>query len=233
MIKFFKKNKFIPQRLKADESSKDFTAEEVKLINLLNYTKKSGSTYSGEIYNAGYHTIKIGEKTLVGQRNPAQRLENIPYDFTNKSVLDIGCNQGGMLREIADKIKFGVGLDYDSRMINVANRIKSFERKNNLSFYVFDLEKENLAYINDFLPTEKLDVCFLLSVCMWLKNWKELLWFVKQNSTILIFESNGNEKQQNEQISFLKTLYKEVNLINETSEDDPLQKKRMLFLCKN
>ena len=57
-------------------------------------------------------------------------------------MLDIGCNQGGMLYELSNRIKYGVGIDYDSRMINVANKIKSHNKLNHLDYYVFDLEKE-------------------------------------------------------------------------------------------
>ena len=112
-----------PKRINEDRLDTNFSKEELKIINLLNYTKRSGATYSGELYNSGYHTLKLGDKTIVGQRNPAERFKNIPFKFEGKSVLDIGCNQGGMLHAIADKISYGVGIDYDSRMINVSNKI--------------------------------------------------------------------------------------------------------------
>lgn len=232
MLKFFKKKKFSPLRTEFDESIKEFSKEELKLINLLNYTKKSASTYSGELYDIGYHTLELENKVLKGQRNPNARFNNVPYDFKGKTVLDIGSNQGGMLNACAKEIAFGVGIDYDARMVNVANRIKEHSNAKNLQFYVFDLEKENLAYIKDFLPSDTVDICFLLSVCMWLKNWKELILFVHAISETLLFESNGSDLQQQHQIDFLKSTYKEVLLINEISDDDPLQKKRKLLLCK-
>ena len=233
MLKYFRKKKFSPLRTEFDDSITEFSKEELKLINLLNYTKKSTSTYSGELYDIGYHTLQLGNKVLHGQRNPKERFKNVPYDFKGKSVLDIGSNQGGMLNACAHEIEFGVGIDYDSRMINVSNRIKEHSNTKNIQFYVFDLEKEKLAYIKDFLPTDTVDICFLLSVCMWLKNWKELILFVESISKTLLFESNGTAIQQQEQIDFLKSTYKDVLLINEISDDDPLQKKRKLLLCKN
>ncbi|PQJ79046.1 class I SAM-dependent methyltransferase [Polaribacter porphyrae] len=233
MFNYFKKKKFTPKRINLDSDVKEFTREELKVINLLNYTKKSASTYSGELYDVGYHTFNFGGKVLKGQRNPEERFANVPFDFKNKTVLDIGSNQGGMLNAIAKEIHYGVGIDYDSRMINVSNRIKEHSKNSNLQFYVFDLENEKLDYIKDFLPTNKVDICFLLSVCMWLPNWKELIQFVQSISDNLLFESNGKDEQQEEQISFLKSIYKNVQLINEISDDDPLQKKRKLLLCKN
>lgn len=233
MLKYFKKKKFTPNRIDFTNDVKGFSKEEVKLINLLNYTKKSASTYSGELYDVGYHTFSLGDKVLIGQRNPEERFKNVPYDFKDKTVLDLGSNQGGMLNACAKEIKYGIGLDYDSRMINVSNRIKEYSENKNLQFYVFNLENEKLAYIQDFLPSNKVDICFLLSVCMWLKNWKEVITFVKSISEHLLFESNGTDEQQNEQIDFLKSIYTEVQMINEISDDDPLQKKRKLLLCKN
>ena len=233
MFNYFKKKKFIPKRINLEEKNKEFNRDELKLINLLNYTKKSASTYSGELYDIGYHTLKLGEKVLKGQRNPEERFNNVPFDFKGKTVLDIGSNQGGMLNAVSSKIDFGVGIDYDYRMVNVSNRIKEASNNKNLQFYVFDLENERLEYIKDFIPVDKVDICFLLSVCMWLPNWKELILFVKNTSDNLLFESNGKEAQQEDQIKYLKSIYNDVLLINETSEDDPLQKKRKLLLCKN
>lgn len=202
-----------------------------KIINLLNYTKRSTSAYDGEGYDVGYHSFNINGKKLKGQRDPTQRFSNVKYDFTGKSVLDIGCNQGGMIHEISDQIKHGVGIDYDSRMINVANRIRAYRKSPNTDFFVFNLEDEPLDMIRDFLPEGKVDVVFLLSVCMWFKNWKDVVKFAFDISDAVLFESNGKVEQQNEQIAYLNELYSKVELLAATSEDDAGQKKRKLLIC--
>ena len=66
-----------------------------KIINLLNYTKRSSVSYSAGAFDVGYHSFNIEGVELKGQRNPVERFANIPYDFKDKTVLDIGCNQGG------------------------------------------------------------------------------------------------------------------------------------------
>src|SRR5574337_1044888 len=71
-----------------------------------------------------------------------------------------------MLFSIADRIRSGVGVDYDYKMINVANRIRSYKGTANLDYYVFDLEKENLELLRNFIQSQKVDIVFLLSVCM-------------------------------------------------------------------
>jgi len=227
-----KRPKFVAPRLDLEaETINGFDRESRKIINLINYTKESGVSYSGEFYNSGYHTIKIGNKILKGQRNPELRLKDVPYNFMDKKVLDLGCNQGGMLHALADKIKEGIGVDYDYRMINTANKIKSFSNNTHLNFFVINFENENLEYLKDFISGQKVDICFLLSICKWLKNWKELIAFSKSISTQMLFETNGSSEQQEKQINYLKHLYNNVQLINEKSEDDPVQKNRKLLIC--
>ncbi len=203
----------------------------VQILNLLNYTKTSGSDYTGQNFPAGYHTLEIKDFHLAGQRHPKKRFDIVPFDFTGKTVLDIGCNQGGMLFNIADKISHGVGIDYDYRVINASNRIRSHTHTHNLSFYVFDLEKEDLNLIRDMIPNGKVDIVFLLAVCMWIKNWKQVIDFAQEISSNLLFESNGRKKVQDEQVAYLRSRYKNVQLLSDQSFDDSGQKSRKLYLC--
>lgn len=232
LIKSIRNKKHQVEINRLDTTNDDGNSKEIKkIINLLCYTKKSEISYSAIDYEIGYHSFEIDGQTFHGQRNPQKRFLNLPVSFNGLTVLDIGCNQGGMLYSLQDKLKYGIGIDYDSRMINVANKIKSHTKANNLDYYAFDLEKESLNYIYDFLPEEKVDVVFLLSVCKWIKNWQEVIIFCSKISTTLIFESNGRRKKQRDQIDFLRRVYKTVQLINNKSEDDPKQKNRKLYLC--
>ena len=174
ILQNFRNKKYIVpvERLDTTKDDENFDSSIKRVMNLLSYTKKSGVSYSGGKFNTGYHSFNIKGYEFAGQRNPKLRFENLPFSLKGLSVLDIGCNQGGMLHAFSDEIKHGVGIDYDSRMINVANKIKSYTEANNLDFYVFNLENENLDYIRDFLKEEKVDLAFLLSICMWIENWK-------------------------------------------------------------
>lgn len=203
-----------------------------KIKNLLQYTTTSDKTYNGSQYEGGYHTLTILGNTIKGQRNPQQRLQDIPYNFTNKTVLDVGCNQGGMLFQVHDKIAQGIGIDFDYRLINVANRIKQSHNCSNLNFFIFDLEKEDFNLIENFAD-KKIDIIFLLSVCMWIKNWKEFCTWCSKNAKSCLFETNGKKHEQAEQVEFLQTLYKNVTLIRDKSTDDQSQSKRKLYLCEN
>lgn len=200
-----------------------------QILNLLNYTKTSHSDYSAHHFPAAYHTININGQQVVGQRDPAKRLALVPIDFRGKTILDLGCNQGGMIHDIAGLVKWAVGVDFDARMINAANRIKNAIGANNTHFYVLDLQREPLELISDFLPDNKADICFLLSVCMWITNWQEVIDFAQSKSSAMLFETNGTAQQQQQQIDYLRTRYQDIQLLAETSNDDPGQKQRQLF----
>jgi Methyltransferase domain len=200
-----------------------------QIQNILNFTKTSNSHYSAEQFPAAYHTINIKGRQVPGQRDPSKRLASVPVDFHGKSVLDLGCNQGGMIHQVRTLIKWGVGIDYDPRMINAANRIKSVNASENISFYIVDLQNDPLELISDFMPDPKADICFLLSVCMWLKNWQQVIDFAHSKSNSMLFETNGSALQQDQQINYLKAKYSVVNMLSEMSDDDPIQKSRKLF----
>lgn len=204
-----------------------------QVLNLLNYAKTSGSSYSASQFPAGYHSIELHGRHIAGQRNPAARLEQSGLDFTGKSVLDFGSNQGGMLLQLADTLKWGVGVDFDSRLVNAANRIKAIRGSNNVSFYVFNLEKEDLQLLHDLMPEGRADICFLLSVCMWLANWKQVIDAAASLADAVLFETNGSAEQQKEQIQYLKLTFKSVSLVADESADDPGQKQRKLLIAKD
>ena len=134
-----------------------------------------------------------------------------------------------MIHQVRTLIKWGVGIDYDPRMINAANRIKSVNASENISFYIVDLQNDPLELISDFMPDRKADIRFLLSVWMWLKNWQQVIDFAHSKSNSMLFETNGSALQQDQQINYLKAKYSVVNMLSEMSDDDPIQKSRKLF----
>jgi 2-polyprenyl-3-methyl-5-hydroxy-6-metoxy-1,4-benzoquinol methylase len=200
-----------------------------QIVNLLNYTKTSGSIYNGQEYPAGYHTIDIGGLRLQGQRDLEQRYSRIPFDFTGKTVLDVGCNQGGMLFAIADKITHGIGIDYDKRVINAANKIRSHTRSHHLDFFTFDLEQDDIDLIRDLIPGEKVDIAFLLAVCAHIQNWQKVIDLMAEIAGALLFEANGSPQQQAQQLEYLRAKYRKVDLLSEESDD---RHTRRLYLAK-
>lgn len=226
-----KKYKVLVERLDTASDDSQYDREIKKVMNLLAYTKRSSVSYSAGAFETGYHTLSIGKYKFKGQRDPKLRFKDLPLSLDNLSVLDIGCNQGGMLHTFSNEIRFGVGIDYDSRMINAANKIKSYTKTDNLDFYVFDLENEELSYIHDLIPTGGVDVVFMLSVAKWINTWREVITFCAELSSKMVFETNGTPAVQDEQIAYLKRMYKNVDLVNARSEDDRMQKNRQLLFC--
>ena len=201
------------------------------LVNTMRYPTHQQKAYSASKYPAGYHTLEVDGVTISGQRNPTERLKNVPYDWSDKRVLDVGCNAGGMLFELlkAD-IKSGVGVDYDPLLINSANKRKSYIRDNKLNFYQFDVDKYEKSYLEDLIG-EPTDITLLLSVCMWIKNWKQLIDWCAISSDYILFESKGSKRQQHEQITYVEKCYSRVQICAEQSLDDPGQRRRQLFLA--
>lgn len=162
----------------------------------------------------GYHSFNIGNINIKGQRTPLLRLEVFRkvYNFENKTVLDLGCNNGAMLFHLTE-IKKGLGIDIDSRCINCANNIKKiFNFQYDLNFEKKDLE-------NEINFKEKFDVVFLLSLGSWIKGWKNLYYNVSKISRNIFLETN-NDKEGAEQLNLMNHLGYKINLIINKSKDD-------------
>ncbi len=188
-----------------------------KIKNLLNYTKTSGSSYSAKQFSAGYHTLRVHDKELKGQRDPLDRLKKLQINFSGLRVLDIGCNQGGILFAVASDIKWGVGVDVDSRLINCCTKLSQLtQNRDKLSFYTFNIDKDPHQLLLDFLPeqTAKVDVIFLLAVCMWVDKWRELIDLCAKITECLVFESNGLPDAQAAQIKHLRQRFGKIDIVD-------------------
>ena len=178
-----------------------------------------------------YQSFILDETEYKGNRNCNKRINKIKtkIDFQGKNILDIGCNIGNMLFTIKNDINYACGIDFNHRTINGANLIKKYNNIKNLDFYNFDLENDNLELIKCLI--DKVDIVFLLSICMWIQNWKDVIKFIKNNYKVLVIEVNGDNQKSH--INYCKKMFKKVELISEQSDDDPFQKKRKLFICEN
>jgi hypothetical protein len=203
----------------------------VAVLRVLDEVRRSGKAYSGQDFLVGYHSLELRGRRFRGQRECAERLAQIPFDFKGKVVVDLGCNCGGMLHALSKDIKKGYGFDYNPKCIAAAEAIKVLNQTDNLEFFAFDLDRDDLATIPNFLGQDKVDICFLLSVCMWLKRWQEVVHHAASLAGTLLFESNGSIEQQDEQMALLRNYFAQIQLISASSSDDPMQTARKLYLC--
>jgi 2-polyprenyl-3-methyl-5-hydroxy-6-metoxy-1,4-benzoquinol methylase len=165
----------------------------------------------------GYHSFSIFNVNIIGQRNPIQRITKMRkmYDFADKSVLDLGCNTGGILFHLFG-IKSGIGVDFDATCISAANCIKK-----NLGLYSYldfiqrDLQKDDISD----LFIKKYNVIFLLSLGSWIKNWKEIYQLAIRCAPILFIETN-NDKEGIPQLELFKEHNCTLELVSDCSDDD-------------
>lgn len=203
------------------------------MLKVLDYTKTNKKWFDEKDLVAGYHTVSILGETVKGQRDPEIRLAKVDYDFTGKRVLDVGCSNGGLLHALSERVAFGVGVDFNAKCVNAANALKAINRRDNIHFYTFDLDKEDLSMLNHFVFGEKVDVCFFFNISLWVKRWKEVFTLCSELTQSLLFEAHGNDDQQAEQLNFVKSVYSTVRLLSEQSDDDPTYAKRKMYLCEN
>ena len=165
----------------------------------------------------GYHGYNIEDINITGQRTPRQRLDAMGIDFTGKRVLDCGCNVGSMLHHLPE-VAWGMGLDYDSKCINVAEKIADILGLDQLRFYTHDFDKINYDLFKQrvsFIP----DYTFLLSLGSWIKSWKELYKQCHNIGGKIILEIN-NENEGAEQLEFFNNLGRKPKMIVDNSLDD-------------
>jgi hypothetical protein len=213
--------------------SAKYCENENSVFKILNLIKSSKNCGWSKPFESGYQSIKLCGHYFKGQRDPWVRFSHVDYDFKDKTVLDFGCNQGGMLHSLADKIKHGIGVDVCSKCINVGNRIKSFNNSENLDFYTLDLDKDDVTEIKNFLKSDKVDICFILSIFLWVKNWKKVIDIASGISDAILIEVHGSEKQMMEQVEYSRTKFKHYKFLGMSDDDaNHITERRLYILSK-
>lgn len=190
-------------------------------IFLINTTKQKHYNGWTNRTTYGYHSFKIQNIELPGQRQPWVRLNKIKkyFDFTNKTLIDFGCNTGGMVFHLPE-LKTAYGLDFNTDCIKSCNYISSIlQHKTNYYFFQQDLNNFDIKKFINEKNINKIDVIFLLSLGSWIKNWKELY-----NQSILycnniILETN-NDDEGRPQLTYFESLNCNITLISNESDDD-------------
>jgi SAM-dependent methyltransferase len=168
----------------------------------------------------GYHSFDIFNIHIPGQRSPIKRFQKIKkyYDFSNKKVLDLGCNTGGMLFHIPE-ISHGIGVDLDDRCLEACAYFRKYLRfACRLDFFKNDLNKINVPMMCHTLNFQP-DIIFLLSLGSWISNWKQLYEDCFSVSKTILLETN-NDKEGYAQIVFFLDKGARITCVSVQSDDD-------------
>jgi len=112
-----------------------------------------------------YSTIRVGDLEIKGRRDPLERLSMLDMDWRGLTVLDVGCNSGGVLFALKDKIKHGRGVDVEASMIEKAKGLCAQYGIKNLDFECADAETAELPAT---------DIVLMLSVALWVEGWMDV-----------------------------------------------------------
>ena len=171
-------------------------------------------------FTDNYTTIRVkGIVVSKGARDPLTRMEHVPIDLTNKTVIDLGCNCGGTLYAVHEQIKHGYGYELNQEAVNNALTVKQDYKVDNLDFTQVDLQ-ETMPDWPDY------DVLFCFSIARWVKNWKDIL--EKLDPKVMIFEAHGKPAHLDEQLKFLHSKFTNVQHLHTARET----KVRSLYLCE-
>ncbi len=96
---------------------------------------------------------------------------------------------------------------------------------------MFDLDKQDLSIVKDFVLSEKIDICFFLSMAKWIKRWVEVVKFCSSICDTILFETNGSNQEEQEQV--VRKVYSNVILLYNKSMDDVSQHERKLLIGRN
>jgi len=197
-----------------------YDASIIKEIGTALQLTTKASHYNGWTNNRkehGYHSFSIFNVNFIGQRNPVQRIAKMRkmYDFADKSILDLGCNTGGILFHLFD-IQKGIGVDFDTTCVSAANTIKKkLGIYSHLDFIQRDLQKDDISD----LFTRRYDVIFVLSMGSWIKNWKDVYQSAIRCAPILFIETN-NDREGIPQLELFKEHNCTLELVSDCSDDD-------------
>lgn len=106
-----------------------------------------------DLYDETFKDIRVRKDELNWIR------KHLP-DIDNKVIVDIGCGNGALLRELSGKIRIGIGIDVSARLVDLARKWSS--PKNNLTYHVVDgplipLEDQSADVVISMLSFRYLD----------------------------------------------------------------------------
>lgn len=162
-----------------------------------------------------------------------EHFSQIPFDFKNKVVLDLGCHMGDVLHALTSTIKRGYGFDVDPDSVNAAHLTGSLNKITNLEFFTFHPERQHLSLLKCFLLDERVDIGLLFASRNWLEQWPQIIAEAAKLAPAMLVEEEI-PRHPSRQIILLQQYYKKVVPVAEALDDNgpfSLGVRRRLYLC--
>jgi hypothetical protein len=163
-----------------------------------------------------------------------ERLAQVPFDFRNKVVLDLGCRMGEALHALAGTIQKGYGFDVDPDCVNAAHLTRGLNDVTNLEFFTFHPEQQNPALMKCFLLRQSVDICFLFATRNWFEQWPAVVAEAAKLCPAMLFEEEEILQHRSHQVDLLQQYYGKIELVAEALDDNgpfSLGTRRRLYLC--
>lgn len=128
-------------------------AEQFRKFEYRNEAVDTSYNPVAELYDETFKDIRVRKDELAW-------INQCLNGTKDKVILDIGCGNGALLRELSPKIRTGVGIDISSQLVQLATRWGS--PKNNLKYHVVDgpaipLEDHSVDVVISMLSFRYLD----------------------------------------------------------------------------
>jgi len=194
-----------------DDMNRDHNWRGAKLIDFQGVKLKNYSEYKNEIIkkiikvNGEHgHTFNLYQSTEYhgGLRDTQERLKRYKFkEIKGKTVLDVGCNNGGMSRVMYDMgAKRVIGIDWPN-LIELTKELAILDGYFNIDFFGYDIKK--LKWTDFVIRTGivKFDIMLFLAMEVhvgrpeWLKKSKLLYYEGHGEEREFHLERNGEEKK--------------------------------------
>lgn len=195
---------------KQDVSRADVIGDKLVDFQTFAFTKDYKETAKEMYIDARYGKVYYQDVDIFGLTGgPRKSDDRVKYmaldkiDFTDKTVLDVGCSGGFFIRyALLNGAKRGFGIDIDPKVIKGAFNVCNLMGLFNMDFQVLDVTKDKLDGM--------FDITFFLSMNYHVDYPS---WILEATKELMIFEDNSktnrNERNPEETISkrFAKVEY--------------------------
>jgi cyclopropane fatty-acyl-phospholipid synthase-like methyltransferase len=166
-------------------------------------------------YGVGYFYQSSNVLNINGLRNSKFRKEKINIaDLTyGKKLLDIGTNSGFLLLELKNNFSYALGIDYNPKLIEIANAAKNYLNISNIDFRSENFETQIINEKFDIILSLANHHTFDKGITSTENYFKKIIQILNSNG-ILIFESHHPQiESEKEFLKFIDFLSSDFEIL--------------------